>query len=282
MHRCIRVALWAAFCLAVTFLAVMGAVQLFSNSPDTRQVDVNQRDPAVTQEVHAFLGRWRSRGFGDTPNYRYDVPHHFFALSGSKLIWYRLLRDEGTVRLDPTSQPKKLDWISSSNHTVRRGVYQLNEDHLQICFPANESETRRPTTVGFDRRKYDYYDLERGKDEPVEYYEKKLLDGTYQWWGPQSSGAIIPTSQAARALVYMGDAAVPALFRAIENHSIDVGDAWLALQEIGLPIGLFADDLENRDTAAIKKWWAENQKGTIVERSRQRVEEGLPPVLGAE
>ncbi|HBO45063.1 MAG TPA: hypothetical protein DD670_14260 [Planctomycetaceae bacterium] len=114
--------------------------------------------------------------------------------------------------------------------------------------------------------------------ESVEFYEKKLLDKDFRWNGPCSREDRIPVLHAARALAYIGDPAVPALFRASRNETIHFASVFDALQEIGLPTYKYLDEAHRKDTAALEKWWAENRDKTREERSKWRVEIGLPPV----
>ena len=91
----------------------------------------------------------------------------------------------------------------------------------------------------------------------------------------------IPVLHAARALAYIGDPAVPALFRAARNESIDSRSVFDALSEIGLPVIRYWDGSDHPDPAALERleqWWIENQEKSAVARSRFRVSIGLPPV----
>jgi hypothetical protein len=117
--------------------------------------------------------------------------------------------------------------------------------------------------------------------KPVAFYEQKLLDKTFRWYGPCSRQDRIPVLHAARALAYIGDPAVPALFRAARNKSIDSRSVWDALSEIGLPVIRYWDDPDHPDPSALERleqWWIENQEKTAVARSDFRVGIGLPPV----
>ena len=112
----------------------------------------------------------------------------------------------------------------------------------------------------------------------VEYYEKKLLDGTYQWDGPCPDTYQIPSLQAARALAYIGDPAVPALFRAVRNPSVQIYSVLVALDEIGLPVDSYEGDLLRRDPSSLERWWHENREKTVRTRSEFREDMGLPPI----
>ena len=113
----------------------------------------------------------------------------------------------------------------------------------------------------------------------VDFYEKKLLDRTFVWSGPTSHEDRIPTLHAARALAYIGDAAVPALFRAAKDKSVDFVSICDALAEIGLPVDQYLDERHRGDTKALEKWWAENRTRGAAARSEHRKGIGLPPVL---
>lgn len=112
----------------------------------------------------------------------------------------------------------------------------------------------------------------------VEYYEKKLLDRTYRWDGPCPPTYQIPSLHAARALAYIGDPAVPALFRAVRNPAVDIYSVVIALDEIGLPVDSYQDDLDRRDPSSLERWWHDNREKTVRTRSEFRVDLGLPPI----
>jgi hypothetical protein len=120
-----------------------------------------------------------------------------------------------------------------------------------------------------------------GKLESVAYYEKMLLDKSFRWDGPCSREDRIPVLHAARALAYIGDPAVPALFRAIRNESVDYLSVLDSLSEIGLPVNHYCNELRRPDPTAIdrlERWWTENHKKTVSARSEHRVSIGLPSV----
>ncbi len=117
--------------------------------------------------------------------------------------------------------------------------------------------------------------------KPVAFYEQKLLDKTFRWDGPCSRQDRIPVLHAARALAYIGDSAVPALFRAARNGSIDSSSVFDALSEIGLPVIRYWDGSDHPDPAALERleqWWIKNQEKSAFARSKFRVSIGLPPV----
>jgi uncharacterized protein (TIGR03067 family) len=279
-HRYLSIlTLTIAIVMVLLFAVKTLMVRLFpvkTHDPDLVQLDPGE--PGVKNEVSALTGRWRLLNSDQLQGNGYNVPYHYIGISNSDVIWYRLSCDSGILRLDPTTHPKKLDWISTSTHSVQKGIYRVEGDRRQIAFSADPTRSQRPTAFESDAGRYVCYDLERGKDESVEYYEVKLLDKSYRWDGPQSGDIVIPSLNAARALAYIGDPAVPALFRALENDSIDRGSIVLALDEIGLPANLYEADIKRRDATSLRKWWAENRERTAVERSEQRVHMGLPPI----
>lgn len=112
----------------------------------------------------------------------------------------------------------------------------------------------------------------------VEYYEGKLHDKTFIWNGPASQEVRIPVLHAARALAYIGDPAVPALFRAVRDRSVDIHSIEDALDEIGLPAYKYIDDLHHRNPRSLEKWWNENREKTMRTRSDMRIGIGLPPI----
>ena len=90
-----------------------------------------------------------------------------------------------------------------------------------------------------------------------------------------------PDLHAACALAYLGDPAVPALFRASRNESIDYDSVFDALSEIGLPVIRYWNKPGRIDPTALEgleQWWRENREKTAAARSQYRVSIGLPPV----
>jgi len=115
--------------------------------------------------------------------------------------------------------------------------------------------------------------------ESVEFYAGKLKDPGFIWRGPVSNEDRIPVLHAARALAYIGDESVPVLFDAMEDETIDKVSIFDALEEIGLPVWDFQEDLlDRRDTIRIRQWWEEKGVGSKSARSRYRVQQGLPPL----
>lgn len=112
--------------------------------------------------------------------------------------------------------------------------------------------------------------------ESVEYYEDKLLDKNYEWTGPTSHASRIPVLHAARALAFIGDPAVPALLRAVENDDVDIVSAYDALAEVGLPVREYHHEIMNRDSSGIATWWKDNQHSSIGRRNQIRELHGLP------
>lgn len=123
-------------------------------------------------------------------------------------------------------------------------------------------------------------EVEKVPVESVDYYERKLLDKSFRWEGPTSREEGIPVLHAARALAYIGDDAVPALLRAMEDERIDINSIGDALSEIGLPAyhGRYAYEISRRESRGLKKWWAENREKTRASRSRHRLSIGLPAI----
>ena len=115
-------------------------------------------------------------------------------------------------------------------------------------------------------------------DGGIDFYTPKLLDESFNWEGPTSNEDRIPALQAARALAYIGDPAVPALLEAVSDPRIDIISLEDALSEIGLPASSFARDLQRRDASGLKEWWRVNESRTRKERSLHRVRIGLPPL----
>jgi len=115
--------------------------------------------------------------------------------------------------------------------------------------------------------------------ESVEFYAGKLKDASFVWKGPVSHEDRIPVLHAARALAYIGDEAVPVLFDAMEDETIDKVSIFDALEEIGLPVWDFQEDLlDRRDTNRIRQWWEEKGVGSKSARTRYRDQIGLPPL----
>ena len=113
--------------------------------------------------------------------------------------------------------------------------------------------------------------------QSVEFYVEKLSDSDFVWEGPASREDRIPKLHAARALACIGDPAVPALFDAMEKEEIDRYSIYDALAEIGLPVHQFHEELmERRDTTGIRTWWKENRIASKPDRSKHRIQIGLP------
>ena len=104
----------------------------------------------------------------------------------------------------------------------------------------------------------------------------ELHNSEYRWHGPCSREDRIPVLHAARELAYIGDEAVPVLLDAIEDPTIDFASIHDALSEIGLPVSLFYDQLDNRDATALREWWSGNADRTRDARSQHRLGGGLP------
>jgi len=113
----------------------------------------------------------------------------------------------------------------------------------------------------------------------VDFYERMLMDKEFTWNGPTSHEDRIPWLPAARALAAIGDPAVPALLRAIENESIDIVSVYDALSEIGLPAYEYRSEIYQRKASGISNWWKENRDKTRSKRSARQVRIGLPPLL---
>ncbi|MEN6450177.1 MAG: hypothetical protein ABFC96_06785, partial [Thermoguttaceae bacterium] len=200
---------------------------------------------------------------------------------GSCLLWCRIPFPVAKLIIDPTCVPKQLDAVSGDWRG--KGIYKLDGDTLQIAVAESHREDR-PTSFSSDLGNVCIYDLRRVKLESVEYYERKLLDQDFVWRGPAPYGWEwnCKMAPAAFALAFIGDAAVPALFRAIKNPAVDVGPVCVALDAIGIPTEQFLDELRQRDTTGVEKWWAENRKRTAISRSKMRVKWELPPVEGVD
>lgn len=114
--------------------------------------------------------------------------------------------------------------------------------------------------------------------QEIDYFKAKLHDPRFVWTGPTSREDRIPVLHAARALAYIGDAAVTALLDAVDDPDVDIYSLQDALVEIGLPVSKFDRDLRERQSAGLRAWWRENASETRASRSRHRVSIGLPPL----
>lgn len=126
-----------------------------------------------------------------------------------------------------------------------------------------------------------------GELQSVEFYEAKMVTEPYFEWieTPEVnySGYHDTNNGPGRALAYIGDPAVPALFRLIENprlHDVDLFHVRTALSYIGLPVHekKFWEPLLDRNAGPLREWWEENQQATKKQRSQWRLEKGLPPI----
>jgi hypothetical protein len=184
--------------------------------------------------------------------------------------------------LDPTTLPKQLDWHEGGiSGKVQKGVYQLDGDILTVAF-ASEGNPR-PSAVA-STSGVSVYTLKRMRFKSPEYYEKKLLDKQFVWYGPVSMIERQPNLKAAQGLAYLGDPAVPALLRAVEDKRIDNASVVTALAEIGLPVDRdpYARDLAQHTSKSLKAWWLDNRERTAPARSAFRVGILLPPADGRE
>jgi hypothetical protein len=112
--------------------------------------------------------------------------------------------------------------------------------------------------------------------EPIETLRAELRNPDYRWNGPVSSEDRIPVLHAARALAYRGDSSAEVLFDAIDDPNIEVISVTDALSELGIPVGQFANEIENRNSAGLRMWWAENRLSTVAYRNKHRFQIGLP------
>lgn len=113
---------------------------------------------------------------------------------------------------------------------------------------------------------------------PITELASELSNPDFRWFGPCSREDRIPVSHAARALAYIGDAAVPVLFRAAQDDDVRILDVYDALDEIGLPVLLYHDELMARDVSGLEQWWHENRLSTALDRSWHRETIGLPRI----
>jgi len=112
--------------------------------------------------------------------------------------------------------------------------------------------------------------------KPVKYYLKQLKNEEFIWTGVTSNEDRIPSIHAARALVILGDAAVPGLLAAAGDDEIERTSIFDALNEIGIPMDGFRTDFFQGDVERINAWWEKNGSRTIKERTDYRKSIGLP------
>jgi hypothetical protein len=118
------------------------------------------------------------------------------------------------------------------------------------------------------------------REQPViespEFYFSNLRNQDFVWRGSTSREDRIPKLHAARALAYIGDPAVPCLFRAITDESIEIVSIYDALSEIGLPVELYQTQIiENRSSSDIVNWWKLHGTETRHQRELYRKEIGI-------
>lgn len=111
---------------------------------------------------------------------------------------------------------------------------------------------------------------------PVTELAKELHNPSYRWTGPCSVEDRIPVLYAARELAFIGDEAVPTLLDAMDDTSLDYHSIHDALSEVGLPVELYREELEKRDTQGLRRWWAANRDSSKPGRSEHRLRIGLP------
>lgn len=115
------------------------------------------------------------------------------------------------------------------------------------------------------------------KTEETEFFCRKLKDRNYRWTGPTSKENRIPKLHAARALAYLGDAGVEFLLYAVDDPKIDRDSVYDALSEVDLPVEFFENDILYKNNAGrLRDWRRENRIDSKDQRSRHRVQIGLP------
>jgi uncharacterized protein (TIGR03067 family) len=276
-HRCGRSRVAASVTLCSISLLFTTLTSCRDKAPSTVDADLirlDKSDARVKAEMAALHGRWKRTSRGGLDEFM--ASDHYFGRLDDGMAWYQLSLGGNPIEIDPTCDPKKLD-LRERDETYR-GIYRLQGDKLQIVL-AGPTE-RRPTN--FPSGLPSGYVFTRAKDESVAYYAKKLMDKNYRWDGPCWNGFVLPRLQAARALAYLGDPAVPALLQAARNETIDIHDVTSALGAIGLPTDKYWHELEHHYTSGIEKWWNDNRERTAVDRSKRRLYDGLPPVEGVD
>ena len=154
---------------------------------DAEAIALDQRDPGVRFEIDELVGRWCSISImdGDRGLSGPDRPlENYFMFSGESLIWYSPIPfvsvPEGVsecsppmqLRLDTRSFLKILDIVYG--RSLRKGLYRLEDDTLQIVLAAS-GEDGRPATIEQQSGRL-FLTLKRAKLESVEFYEKRLVD----------------------------------------------------------------------------------------------------------
>ena len=272
---------WLYTVIPAIIMVVLCFSWLIHHFGKTSDLDIDQRDLRVQAEYAKFLGRWQGQVTGEGWPSSFPTQDCYFIACGKDVIWCRVPCPTGRLIVDPTTVPKRLNVVSDDWY--EKGIYKLDGDLLQICVAVFGRE-HRPTSFSSDANRVCVYNLRRAKPESVEYYERKLSDRDFIWRGPAPYGSEwdFKVAPAAFALAFIGDAAVPALFRATKNPAVDVRSVCVALDAIGIPTKEFREELRRRDTQGVEKWWAENRKRTAVSRSKMRIQWELPPVEGVD
>ena len=275
---------WLLVAIAVLAIPIVWWIAVRMLHPtDPEAISLDQRNAIVRSELRAIAGRWQSTTVVVDDVAYAGIPwEHYFLFSRDRLFWYCMAPGvtgpdsnfPKEVRVNPNASPAKLDYIGG--RSLWKGIYTRQGGVLRIVV-AQSCEDRRPTTID-ERSGAFFIELRRAEPDSAEFYEKRLLDTDFKWYGPcPEIDMQRPSLYAARALGFLGDAAVPALFRALRNKRIDLGSVVLALAEIGLPVEEYSADLNRRDTSRLEKWWAENGERTAAKRSQMRYNSGLPP-----
>jgi uncharacterized protein (TIGR03067 family) len=114
--------------------------------------DAKSRSDAVAREMEKFQGTWRQiaherDGVPDPPDERGWEPRVTFA--GDTFVVTladRTTAIKGTFRLDPTQEPKAVDWTDTFGPDAGKtflAIYSLEGDRLVFCAAAEGHE--RPT-----------------------------------------------------------------------------------------------------------------------------------------
>jgi uncharacterized protein (TIGR03067 family) len=265
-------------------------------SDTTGMIGFSQSDPRVKSERATLIGHWQGSATSLDPFFAPAWPDgdHYFLLVNDELWWYQAWAPAATLSLDPTSSPKKLDWIAEASWGrtyAGKGIYRIQDGKLEIAVVVGDGryprDIQRPTGfIASSTRTMRVRDLRKAKDVSVKHYGKMLQDKDFQWRGPFPYNAyILPRAvPAARALAFIGDSAVPTLLSALDHNSGDADSIWYALHAIGFPVdeGEYTAAVFARRTEVLRRWWSENRDETAASRSVRRRSGGLPPVLKVE
>jgi uncharacterized protein (TIGR03067 family) len=138
--------------LVALSLIVVALTCVASAAQDTKKDDAKK-------DQEAMQGTWKvSKYLAGGKEQASDLAKKITVLIVGDKLTLKLENDivgEGTFKLDPGKTPKEMDMTTvsgSDKGQVRKGIYEIDEDTLKICFNVTEAaKTQRPAS--FDAAK---------------------------------------------------------------------------------------------------------------------------------